>query len=266
MIRAEFHHRGGPRGGGSKAPIDSAIEKARKNRLLDLHACGFVGEEMGRVDALGSDVWVVDPGDGTTDFLAGRREPAISVALLPARQPVLGIVFAPLALNDRGDLIAGDEGAALARNGQAVRRATDGEPKVIAMNAKAPDHARHNHETLRGMRIRAIPGPAYRLALAAVGEVDAAVSLVARPDHWDVAGGHALLIGAGCILIERSGRLVDYRGHSFDFCIGGAEDVATTFVGLRPGPGPREMRAGVQLKRRAGDTERPSRAQGCLLD
>lgn len=125
MIRAEFHRRGGRRGGGSKAPVDTEVERALKERLLGLHACGFVGEETGRVRGSGSDVWVVDPQDGTTDFLAGRRGSAISVALLRVGRPVLGIVFAPLAPDDRGDLIAWAEGAALTRNGRAVRRTSD---------------------------------------------------------------------------------------------------------------------------------------------
>ena len=61
MIRAEFHRCGGPRGSGSKAPIDTEVEQVLKDRLLGLHACGFVGEETGRVRASGSDVWAVDP-------------------------------------------------------------------------------------------------------------------------------------------------------------------------------------------------------------
>lgn len=265
MIRAEFHRQGGPRGGGSKAPIDTEVEQVLKDRLLELHPCSFVGEETGRVRAAGSDIWVVDPQDGTTDFLAGRRGSAISVALLRAGRPILGVVFAPLAPDDRGDLIAWAEGAALTRNGLAVQRAAGGNPAVIAMNAKAADYAKHNHDTLRGIRVSAIPSPAYRLALAAIGEVDAAVSLVAGLDHWDIAGGHALLIGAGCVLVERSGRPVDYRCHSFDGCIGGVEDVVTTLVGLRPGPGPRQKRTSVHIKSRVADTERLSRSQGCLL-
>lgn len=197
MIRAEFHHGGGPRGSGSKAPVDTEVELVLKDRLLGLHSCSFVGEETGRVRASGGDVWVVDPQDGTTDFLAGRRGSAISVALLRAGRPILGVVFAPLAPDDRGDLIAWAEGDVLTRNGSPVRRPSCANPPVIAMNAQASNSARHNHEMLHGFRIRAIPSPAYRLALAAVGEVDAAVSLVAGLDHWDIAGGHALLIGAG---------------------------------------------------------------------
>lgn len=265
MIRAEFHRRGGPRGSGSKAQIDREIELILKERLLGLHSCGFVGEETGEVSALGHDVWVVDPQDGTTDFLAGRRGSAISVALLRAGRPVLGVVFAPLAPDDRADLIAWAEGAALTRNGQAVRRDAGGAPPVVAMNANAPDYARHNHETLRGMRVRAIPSPAYRLALAAVGEVDAAVSLVSGLEHWDIAGGHALLIGAGCVLVERSGRPVEYRRTSFDGCIGGPEKVVTTLLLLGPGPGQREKRTRLDLGGRIADAERLARAQGCLL-
>lgn len=265
MIRAEFHRSSGPRGTGSKAPIDTEVEHFLKDRLLGLHDCGFVGEETGRVRASGSDVWVVDPQDGTTDFLAGRRGSAVSVALLRAGQPVLGIVFAPVAPDDHGDLIAWAEGGALTRNGIAVRRASDGERPVIAMNAKAPDYAHHNHQSLRGMRVRAIPSPAYRLALAAVGEVDAAVSLVAGLDIWDVAGGHALLIGAGCRLVERSGSPVDYRRHNFDGCIGGPEGIVSDLVAPRPARGPREGRTGAQPKRPIANAEHLSRAQGCLL-
>lgn len=265
MIRAEFHRRGGRRGGGSKAPIDTEVEQRLKQRLLGLHSCGFVGEETDRVRASGSDVWLVDPQDGTTDFLAGRRGSAISVALLRAGRPVLGIVFAPLAPDDRGDLIAWADGAALTRNGRVVRRASDSAAPVIAMNAKAPDYARHNHETLRGMRVRAIPSPAYRLALAAVGEVDAAVSLVSGLDHWDVAGGHALLIGAGCALVEVSGRPIDYRRPGFSGCIGGSAEIVEKLVAAGPRPGPREKRAGARPKVRVRDAERLSRAQGCLL-
>lgn len=265
MIRAEFHRRGGPRGGGSKAQIDTEVEEVLKDRLLGLHACGFVGEETDRISAPGPDVWVVDPQDGTTDFLAGRRGSAISVALLRNGRPVLGVVFAPLAPDDRGDLFAWAEGAALTRNGRVVRRGSDGAPLVIAMNANAADYARHNHETLRGIRVRAIPSPAYRLALAAVGEVDAAVSIVAGLDHWDVAGGHALLIGAGCALVELSRRRVDYRRSGFKGCIGGAKEIVETIVALGPRPGPRETRLGARPKVRVGDADRLSRAQGCLL-
>lgn len=265
MIRAEFHLPGGPRGSGSTAPIDREIELFLKDRLLDLHPCDFLGEETGGHHVTVSDVWVVDPHDGTTDFLAGRRGSAISVALLRDWQPVLGVVHAPLAPDDRGDMIAWAKGADLLRNGVSVQRGRAEAPLVVAQNAKAADHARHNHETLPGIRVRAIPSPAYRLALAAVGEVDAAMSLVSGLAPWDIAGGHALLTGAGCILVERSGRPVDYQRQGFDGCIGGPMEAVKAVVELQPVPGARETRRSHRPGRRVADGARLERAQGCLL-
>lgn len=265
QIRAEFHRCGGPRGRGGKAPVDAEIEVFLKGRLLGMHNCGFTGEETDPVGPSGGDTWVVDPQDGTTDFLAGRRGSAISVALLRQGRPVLGVVFAPLAPDDRGDLIAWGEGAALTRNGSPVHCGQGGDPLVVAMNANASDYARHNHEMLPNIRIRAIPSPAYRLALVAVGEVDAAVSLVARLEHWDIAGGHALLIGAGCTLVERSGQTVDYGRRSFDGCIGGTAKAVADLVAMAPRPGLREKRTGTRPKGPVADAERLARAQGCLL-
>jgi len=265
MIRSEFHRPGGPRASGSKAPIDTEVESFLRDRLLELHACGFVGEKTESVGSTSDDVWVVDPQDGTTDFLAGRRGAAISVALLREDRPVLGVVFSPLAPDDGGDLMAWAEGAELTRNGMPVQRGKAGDPPVVAMNAKAPDNARHNRETLPGARIRAVPSPAYRLALAAAGEVDLAVSLASGLDHWNVAGGHALLVGAGCTLVERSGRPIDYSRRSFDGLIGGDADAVVRLVETALRPGPREERHGARPRARVADAQRLARAQGSLL-
>ncbi|SDL48288.1 inositol monophosphatase family protein [Aliiruegeria lutimaris] len=265
MLRAEFHRPGGPRGSGSKAEIDTEIECFLKKRLLRLHDCSFVGEETDDVVSPTVDSWVVDPQDGTRDFLGRRRGSAISVALLRKGQPVLGVVFAPLAPDDNGDLISWADGAELARNGQPVRRSKSDEKLVVAMNANVSDHARHNQQTLPNVRIVGVPSPAYRLALAAVGEVDAALSIVAGLDHWDVAGGHALLVGAGCVLVENSGRPIEYCRRSFDGCIGGDAVAVSKLVAMGPRYGPREALKRLRRVSRVSDAGRLSRAQGCLL-
>jgi hypothetical protein len=69
----------------------------------------------------------------------------------------------------------------------------------------------------------------------------------------------------GCALVERSGRPVDYRRHSFDGCIGGPEEIVGALGALGPRPGPSETRAGIRPKVRVRDAERLARAQGCLL-
>lgn len=265
MIRDEFHRPCGPRGSGSKAPVDTEVELFLKERLLALHSCNFLGEETEAVRTSSQDVWVVDPQDGTTDFLAGLRGSSVSVALVRRGRPVLGVVFAPLAPDDDGDLIAWAQGAALTRKGRPVVQSAADEFMVIAMAAPAGDHAKHNHETLPGFRVLALPSPAYRLALAAVGEVAAGVSMVHGLYHWDVAGGHALLVGAGYALVERSGRPIDYSRPSFDGCIGGHPGVVRRLLALRPRRGAFEARNGVRPDRRTADAAQLSRAQGCLL-
>ena len=61
---------------------------------------------------------------------------------------------------------------------------------VVALNVNAANYALHNHTSLKGLRVRAIPSPAYRLALAAVGEVAGAIyrrHSALRPKGRDLA-------------------------------------------------------------------------------
>ncbi len=161
MLRAEFHRVGGPRGSGAHADVDRALEVLLKARLQALHPCRWNGEET-RSDAIdGREIRVVDPNDGTREFLHGLRGSAISMALLRDRKPVLGVVFAPVALDDHGDLIVWAEGARLARSGEPEMRTDAAAPGILALNANAADYADHNCRTMRGFRVRALPGPAY---------------------------------------------------------------------------------------------------------
>jgi len=265
IIRQEFHRNGGPRGYGSKAPVDEKIEKILRRKLQELHRCSWIGEETGEDNVDSEDIWMADPHDGTSDFLAGRRGSAVSVALVRNGLPVLGVVYAPLAPDDRGDLIAWAQGAGLTRNGlPIVRGRTSGRP-VIALNANAADYALHNHHSLTGFRVRAIPSPAYRLALAAAGETDAAVSLVWGLEPWDFAGGHALILGAGGVMVDQAGGAIDYERGAIDGCIGGPKDVVERIVAMAPGDGEREPRRPARPRSPVSGAELLSRAQGCLL-
>lgn len=265
MLRAEFHHPGGPEGHGSHARIDKEVELFLKVRLMALLPCGWKGEETATVESTTNACWVVDPNDGTSDFLKGLRGSAISVALIEGGKPVLGIVHAPTAPDDAGDLIAWAEGGALTRNGLPVESTDAHDMPVLALNADAADYAHYNHGAFAGLRIRALPSPAYRLALAAVDEVDAALSLTFGLSPWDIAGGHALLIGAGKAMTDRHGRAIDYRSGSFDGCIGGRPDLAKALAGItirRSSPIPRKP---ARPTHRVPDPVMLSRAQGVLL-
>jgi len=265
VLRAEYHRVAGPRGFGSHADVDREVENLLKARLQALQVCRWVGEETSQDAIDARDVWVVDPNDGTSDFLKGLRGSAISIALLRGRKPVLGVVFAPVAPDDTGDLIAWAEGAALTRNGLPVGKTTASVPGILAFNANAADYAAHNRRTLPDFRIRALPSPAYRLALAASGEVDAAVSLTRGLAPWDIAGGHALVIGAGGKVVDLHGHDIDYHASAFNGVIAGRPETVRQVLATSPSAGAATPRLPAKPFRRTPLAGQLARAQGCLL-
>jgi ADP-ribosylglycohydrolase len=215
---------------------------------------------------------VVDPQDGTSAFLRGLRGSSVSVALLCEGEPVPGVVHAPTAPDDAGDLFARAEGAALTRNGAGIAPLGDGagigEGAVIALNERAADHAAANARALARARVLAVPSIAYRLALAAAGEADAAATLQSVA-AWDVAGGHALLRGAGGVLADFSGRPVACEeGAAVGRCIGGARRtvaaVAASGLAGAIGQGHAPRRP-ARPARRVLSPPMLARAQGALL-
>ena len=102
LIREEFHRPGGPRGHGSHADIDAVAEAVIRRILLEAYPdWAYLGEETGPGGSPDAEHrWVVDPNDGTVSFLRRLRGTAVSIALLEHDEPVLGVVYAPLAPDD----------------------------------------------------------------------------------------------------------------------------------------------------------------------
>lgn len=76
---------------------DKKIETDIKKILLkQFPTYGFIGEELGNINTNASFVWALDPIDGTTNYLQGLPDCAISLALLKNSRPVVGVVSAPL--------------------------------------------------------------------------------------------------------------------------------------------------------------------------
>ncbi|WP_323566597.1 MULTISPECIES: inositol monophosphatase family protein [unclassified Pseudomonas] len=95
FLAQEYVRPAGRRGYGDKAGIDLEIEEVLRAELLKLLPCDWWGEETGHVLTGNSLCWVVDPNDGTSDFLRGFAGSAVSVGLLQGNMPVLGVVHAP---------------------------------------------------------------------------------------------------------------------------------------------------------------------------
>src|SRR6185295_9362007 len=123
LLRADFHRPGGPRGAVDKADADHEAEELIRGRLRDAFPDWYyLGEETGRASGRpGAPLWLVDPNDGTRDYLKGRRGSAVSIGLLHEGRPALGVVFAFAYPDDAGDLFVWAEGCGpLRRNGQPI--------------------------------------------------------------------------------------------------------------------------------------------------
>lgn len=278
ILRRDFHRQGGARGHGDKAEADVEAERAIRERLAAAFpAWSYLGEETGRGQGEPhAPIWLVDPNDGTRDYLKGRRGSAVSIGLLRAGRPVLGVIHAFGYPDDRGDLFAWAEGEGpLTRNGRAVPTrlpAALGSEDVVLVSSNGDRDPETNFRSVAPARYRTVPSIAHRLALVAAGEGAAAVSLFA-PGAWDYAAGHALLGGVGGRLLDQDGREVGYAADGTSQCVrafGGHAEVAArlareiwNFRGESAG----ESEVFARLRRGGGvsDPSLLSRAQGCLL-
>jgi ADP-ribosyl-[dinitrogen reductase] hydrolase len=280
LLRADFHRPEGPRGKIDKAEADVEAETIIRSQLSSAYpSWGYLGEETGRITGeAGQPIWLVDPNDGTRDYLKGRRGSAVSIGLLHEGRPVLGVVYAFGYPDDQGDLFAWAEGTGLVRrNGRAVAPplpATLSREEVVLVSSGGARSPGVNLECTAPARFRPVPSIAHRLALVAAGEAAAATS-VHSPGAWDYAAGHALLRGAGASLVDENGREVTYAAD-------GTSQVKRAFAGSapvarelarapwertrdNPEPSSVEFPVPVELGHAIAEPGLLSRAQGCLL-
>ncbi|HHG4467957.1 TPA: inositol monophosphatase [Pseudomonas aeruginosa] len=234
LLAAEWKRSGGPRGSGDKASVDTEIEVLLRKSLLELLGCDFWGEETGYHLSGHEYCWVVDPNDGTRDFLLGRQGSAISVGLLRGSRPVLGVVYAPITVDRGPDCIAWAEGCSrVIRNGEEVLSGLQRGPLTsgsqVLMSTAAGSKADLNAELCSPANCCPMPSIAYRLARVAVGDAIAGASLVSVGAH-DVVAGHALLTGANGVLLNQDGLPVAYHSVAQMMsvsrrCFGGAPEV-----------------------------------------
>jgi ADP-ribosylglycohydrolase/fructose-1,6-bisphosphatase/inositol monophosphatase family enzyme len=219
ILLAECARPDGPRGEIGHCPADDEAELAIREILEKAFPrWGYLGEETGGKPSQDSDqsVWFVDPNDGTTTMQRGYRGHAISIGLVRDGVPVLGVVCAVDAPDDRGDLIYWADGCGpLQRNGLSLpprswpSRLTAGD--VVGLSQAGNRNPVGYLACVAPARFVSCPSIAYRLALVAAGEYAATVSLnYLRP--WDFAAGHALVIGAGGVLVDEHGDEITYAG------------------------------------------------------
>ncbi len=237
LLASEWERPAGPRGYGDKAAVDIEIEQQLRKSLLRLLDCDFWGEETGHALTNDAWCWVIDPNDGTADFLKGVRGSSISVGLLRDAQSVLGVVYAPVT-DDRGkDCIAWAEGLShLLRNGCPLEVdlsqqniATD---RLVMVSAAAVGRPEENSELCFPGTFHAMPSIAYRLARVAAGDGVCGISLYPVSAH-DVAAGHALLRASKGELFDQDSNIITYSNDMTKVslrCFGGAPNACVDLL------------------------------------
>jgi 3'(2'), 5'-bisphosphate nucleotidase len=168
--------------------------------------------------------FLVDPLDGTKEFIAGRDEFTVNVALVSNGTPLLGIVGAPaLGLIWRGVVGRGAERLATTRGlGTAAPIRTRafpkaGQPWIAAVSRSHGDAATEAFIDARPGAVRKTLGSAVKFAHVAEGAADIYPRL-APTSEWDVAAGHALVTAAGGKVTDPAGRTLRF-GAGADFIV-----------------------------------------------
>jgi myo-inositol-1(or 4)-monophosphatase len=139
-------------------------------------------------------VWVVDPLDGTREFVAGIPEFCVSVAMVHRGEPVAGGIFNPAT----EEIFLGAVDSGLTYNGRPVRASQRDTLAGALVLASRSETKRGEWQAFHQAPFQVLPmgSVAYKLARVSAGLADLTFTLV--PKHeWDVAGGAALVASGG---------------------------------------------------------------------
>ncbi len=180
---------------------DLAADTLLKQKLLALlPEAGWLSEETADTQArLNKEwVWVVDPLDGTKEFVMGIPEFSVSVGLVQNGQVMLGVIFSPAS----NELFAAARGHGLTLNGQPAGVSKRTELTGARVDASRSERKRGEFAPFEEMLVLTTMGSiAYKLARTAVGQTDATWSR--GPKHeWDICAGVLLVEEGGGVCVD----------------------------------------------------------------
>ncbi len=206
-----------------RSPVTLADEEAE--RILLAHLARLAPEipaiaEESAAAAMparpGRRFWLVDPLDGTKEFLAGGGEFTVNIALIEHGRPTLAVVAAPAL----GLLYAGDGACALRRRGagalepvRARRRPVGGAVAVASRSHRdGATEAFLARERVAAWQARA---SSLKFCLLAEGAADLYPRFT-RTMEWDTAAGHGVLAAAGGSVATMDGARLAYGKPGFE--------------------------------------------------
>lgn len=194
---------------------DIASQKFLMDRLAPLlPEAHFFAEEQEENDLTPGDNWIIDPIDGTTNFMRGYRPSAISVGLVRDGAGVLGLVYDPWA----DELFSARKGCGAFCNGEPVRTAEVPLENALIVFGTSPyyrDRADATFDTVKQLflacgDIRRSGSAALDLCYVAAGRCDGFYESILSP--WDYAAASVILEEAGAQIGTLGGAAFSYAG------------------------------------------------------
>jgi myo-inositol-1(or 4)-monophosphatase len=189
--------------------VDHAAEEAIIAILRDAYPShGFLAEESGEKDAKADYVWVIDPLDGTTNFLHGFPQYCVSIALMHRGAIQQAVVYDP----NRNELFTATKGSGAFLNDRRIRVSRTDKLQAALVGTGFPfKEMSFVDEYLRGMKnlmqvcsgIRRPGAAALDLAWVAAGRTDAFWEI--GLSVWDMAAGTLLVREAGGLVGDLEG-------------------------------------------------------------
>jgi 3'(2'), 5'-bisphosphate nucleotidase len=209
----------------SKQDTSPVTEADRAAELIILAALAraapgvpVIAEEevaAGRIPAHGDTYFLVDPLDGTKEFIRGGDDYTVNIGLIEDGAPKLGIVYSPARETLHGGVVG--NGAWMERRGgrSDIRTRPRGE-KLVAVASKS--HFTQNTadylEAAVGICEHLSVGSSLKFCVVAEGQADIYPRL-SPTSEWDTAAGHAVLLAAGGRVDGLEGKALGYGKTAF---------------------------------------------------
>lgn len=193
---------------------DEEAEQLIKSMLADARpSYGFLGEEGG--EAIGSDssrTWIVDPLDGTTNFLFGVPLWAVNVALAVDGKVVSGVTYVPML----DELFIAELGKGAWLNGQPIRVSERASLADAVLSCGIPFSAKP-HQAVFPLEMALLTPHVAGIRRTGAGAIDSAWVACGRWDSYWERQTSAWDMAPGVILVEEAGgRVTDVTGGAFD--------------------------------------------------
>jgi myo-inositol-1(or 4)-monophosphatase len=180
--------------------VDREVERLIVDGILDARPDdGILGEEGADVEGSSGYRWLIDPIDGTTNYLYGHPGFAVSIACELDGQTIAGVVNDPI----HGEVFAATRGGGATRNGEAIHCSTETDPRqALVATGFSYDAGRRREQAavlaqvIGEIRdIRRMGAAAVDLCSVACGRVDAYFER--GLNAWDLAAGELIASEAG---------------------------------------------------------------------